>query len=76
MTNAPASRTLLILHEGTTVAIRTSQPAGPVLEAATTTLARTGRCTVRRGKADRFITVRIFTPAGTIAIVTPVFSIP
>jgi hypothetical protein len=71
VTNAPASRTLLILHEGTTVAIGTSQPAWPVLGAATT-LARTGRCPVRRGKTDRFIAVGIFTPAGTVAIVTPV----
>jgi hypothetical protein len=75
VTNVPASRTLLVLHERTTVAIGTSQSAWPVLEAATT-LARTGRCTVRRWKADRFSTIGIFTPAGTIAIVAPVFSIP
>ncbi len=66
---------MLVLHEGTTVAIGTSQSAWPVLEA-TTTLARMGRCTVRRWKADRLSTIGIFTLAGTIAIVDPVFSIP
>jgi hypothetical protein len=75
MTNAPASRTLLVLHEGTTVAIGASQSAWPMLEAATT-LARTSRCTGRWWKADRFSTIGIITPAGTIAIVAPVFSIP
>ena len=75
VTNAPASRTLLVFHEGTTVAIGTSQSAWPVLEAATT-VARTGRCTVRRLEADRFITIRIVTSARTIAIVAPVISIP
>ncbi len=75
MSYAPTSRTLLVLHEGATVAIGTGQSARPMLEAATTFAQMVG-LTMRRWKAYLTSAIGIISPAETIATITPVFTIP